>query len=265
MQPKKLGNIFSNLKLKILIYGSPGTGKTTWCGGAPRPLFAACETGVANGLLPLANRPDVRYVEVKSLKELDDFLKFAAADPDSDTVVLDSVTAMVQTFIRSAALAIPRRYGDTDKRRAGVPELDDYGVMGELLRSRVHRLLEIDKHIIITALSKFREPDAEKGVPAAMGPMLPGQAFEAVPGMMDHVFYLETKRAVKDGKSEYYRIIHTDSPGVILAKTRISGVLPPQLPWNGTDGSPGSFRSILRAIQEKVSSPQREEKTTQGG
>jgi hypothetical protein len=264
MQPKKLSQVFQNLKLKILIYGSPGTGKTTWCGGAPRPLFVACETGVANGLLPLVSRSDVRYVEVKSLKELDDCLKFAATDPDSDTVVLDSVTAMVQTFIRAAALAIPRRYGDTDKRRAGIPELDDYGVMGELLRSRIHRLLEIDKHIIITALSKFREPDVEKGVPAAMGPMLPGQAFEAIPGMMDHVFYLESKRAVKNSKTEYYRIIHTVSPGVILAKTRISGALPPQLAWDGTDDSPGSFQSISHAIREKISS-YNEEKTAQGG
>ena len=242
------GLIRPGWKMKVLIYGVAGAGKTTWAGSAPAPLIGACETGEGHGLMPLANR-EARYVRLTTVEELDEFIQFAAKDPDSQTVVLDSVTAMCQTFVKDKALSLPRRGPESEKRKLGLPELDDYGSMGELIRSRVMRLLEIDKHVILTALRRHREGDPERGVPELIGPMLPGAAFEAVPGMVDHVFLLESRRKIVNGKSTFVRTLITAPRGIIVAKTRVKDGLHPELEWTD-DASPGSFQSIYQRLSE---------------
>ena len=75
-------------KLKALIYGNPKTGKTTFAGTAPKPLFICAE----NGLLSIASKsPD--YVEVKTLQELKDLYgRLKSTSPDYDTIVIDSLS-----------------------------------------------------------------------------------------------------------------------------------------------------------------------------
>lgn len=78
----------SSHKLKALIYWSPKSGKTTFAGTAPNPLFICAE----NGLLSIAGKaPD--YVEVKTLQELKDLYKrLKDESPKYDTIVIDSLS-----------------------------------------------------------------------------------------------------------------------------------------------------------------------------
>jgi len=78
----------SSHKLKALIYGTPKSGKTTFAGTAPNPLFICAE----NGLLSIAGKePD--YVEVKTLQELKDLYKWLKDEsPKYDTIVIDSLS-----------------------------------------------------------------------------------------------------------------------------------------------------------------------------
>lgn len=75
-------------KLKALIYGNPKTGKTTFAGTAPKPLFICAE----NWLLSIASKaPD--FVEVKTLQELKDLYKWLKEEkPDYQTIVIDSLS-----------------------------------------------------------------------------------------------------------------------------------------------------------------------------
>jgi len=144
---------------------------------------------------------------------------------DKSSLALDSLSEMVRTFVKDAALAIPRSKGESDKRRRGIPELDDYGVMGELTRRLLRALLtqHPDKHIIVTATERYDKPDPESGQGEMLiGPDLPGQMFLGSTAMFDLVLRIRTRPALrdpKDAKSRYtqrYILTQPDGAGSIV-------------------------------------------------
>lgn len=244
-----------NLKLKVLIYSPPGFGKTLWAGSAPNPGFAACETGHGGGLLTLAGM-DVDYIEPNSLSDLEAVAN-GLVFKDKETIVLDSLSAMARTFVKDSALAIPRTKGESLKRKAGVPELDDYGVMGEMTRRILNRLLDLDKHIIVTALEKIKLPDPETGQgEMIICPDLPGEMAVGSTGMFDFVFRLRSRQIMTrpgDAKSKMtqrYLLTANDGQGSI-AKARSNkkgqSFLEKEIPIDLNTGA-GLFPDILAKI-----------------
>ena len=211
-------------KLKLLLYALPGTGKTEWVGTAPNVGIAACETGHGKGLLTIAGK-GVRYCEPANIQEFTAFCQ-GEVFKDADTLVIDSLSDMAKTFIKDHALSFVRKTGNTMKRASGVPEMDDYGVMGEITRRLVRRFLDIDKHIIVTATLRLpRDADPDEGKDAQPGgPDLPGQLFLGSTAMFDLVFLMRTRNVLrdpKDAKSLYIqRYLITQPTGAFIAKTR---------------------------------------------
>lgn len=245
-------------KWKVLVYGISGAGKTEWASDAPDVGVAACETGEGNGLLTVA-RKGLDYVEPSSYT---DFEQFCSGNVFKDklSLMVDSLSACSQRFIKAQALTVPRSKGDSAKRTMGIPELDDYGTMGELMRKNVNKLLDLDKHIVCTALFKIKEPDAETGVGEfIVGPDLPGAMMLGSPAMFDTVMCLKTRaklRDPKDAKSRYverYFRTATDGNGLV-AKCRsiVQGsapLLPAEIVWNMETGE-GSFTDMLNRIKK---------------
>lgn len=243
---------------KVLIYSLSGLGKTEWSSDAVNPGIAACETGEGNGLLTIA-RKCVDYCEPGSYK---DFEMFCGGHyfKDKQSLVMDSLSAATQRFIKDEALRIPRKQGDSGKRAIGIPELDDYGSMGELMRRCVAKLIDIDKHIVCTALLKIKEPSEDNpGGQFITGPDLPGAMMLASTAMFDTVMCLKTRaklRDPKDAKSRYverYFVTASDGNGLI-AKCRsiVKGgapILPTEVPWNIETGE-GGFIDLLGRIKK---------------
>ncbi len=243
---------------KVLVYALAGSGKTEWSSDAPNAGIAACESGEGNGLLTVA-RKGLDYVEPESYKDFEmvcggHFFK------DKDSLVLDSLSAATQRFIKAEALAIPRKQGDSGKRAIGIPELDDYGSMGELMRRQVNKLIDLDKHIVCTALLKIKEPSEDNpGQQLMMGPDLPGSMMLGSTAMFDTVMCLKTRaklRDPKDPKSRYVeRFFVTGADGMgLIAKCRsiVKGgqpILPQEIVWNLETGE-GNFPSMLGRIQK---------------
>jgi hypothetical protein len=212
-------------KWKVLVVAMPGVGKTTWAAGAENPGIAASETGEGAGLLPIAEH-GLDYVTPTSEKDFDAICS-GAIFKDKSSIVLDSASDMCKTFIKDAALAIPRMKGNSDKRAKGVPELDDFGVMGEIFRRLLRKLLNQPKHIVVTATMRIRTPDAETGQGQfIIGPDLPGELMLGAPAMFDTVMILKTRQLLKDpkdAKSKYnQRYFITQSDGIHVAKNRAS-------------------------------------------
>ena len=190
-------------RAKILVVARSRAGKTTFAATAPNPGVAACETGHGAGLLSIASK-GVDYFVPTSLEDLD-ALASGHIFKDKDTIVLDSLSAMARTIIKDFAIHIPRRGATSPKREQGVPELDDYGVMAEITRRILDAIIDLPKHVVVTALERT-EKDAE-GTPTACGPDLPGQMFLAAPAMFDTVLYLKVRKAFRDPrdpKSVFY-------------------------------------------------------------
>ena len=153
----------ANLKLKILIYGLAGTGKTAWLSTVPGIGIAACETGLGSGLLTVADK-DISFCVPSSYAEFE-AIASGKVFGDKEAIGLDSLTEMVNTFVKERSLALPRARGESDKRKLGVPELDDYGTMGELTRRLLRKLIDSTptQHVIVTATERIDKPDPENG------------------------------------------------------------------------------------------------------
>lgn len=215
-------------RIVALVYGLPGTGKTSWIGTLPpkETIIAACETGLGKGALSIADR-GFDVCEPDSLVELEEFCRGKVGE-NKKALVLDSLSAMYKTFIKDAALKIPRRMGESDKRKMGIPELDDYGTIGEMTRKLLNILISSnpDKHIIVTATEKYDRPNENDppGTESLIGPDLAGQMFLGSPAMFDFVFRLRTRpklRDPKDPKTKYgERYFLTQQESGTIAKCR---------------------------------------------
>lgn len=244
-----------SLKLKVLIFAMPGWGKTMWASQAPDPGFIACETGHGSGLLTIADR-GIEYVEPSSDDELE-----TACGPtvfgNKATKVLDSASDACWTHVKTAALAIPRSKGNSDKREAGVPELDDYGTMGELMRRHLVRLLAHPGHVIVTAKLRIKEPKEGDSGPTIVGPDLPGALMLGAAGAFDLVLCGQVRQRLvnpKDAKSRVTeRYLLTQPQGSYVAKSRLQNkivpILPPEVRVDPAGGE-GNFNWFLeRAVE----------------
>ena len=250
----------AKLRLKILIYGLPGTGKTTFMSTAPDLGAGICETGYGRGSLSAAAK-DYEYVELNSYADLDSFCS-SAVFKEKNSVGLDSLSWATRTIIKDKALSIPRQKGESQKRQLGIPELDDYGTIGELTRKLVNKLLQTDQHLIVTSGLRIDKPDPENGQGEMLvGPDLAGQMFLGSTAMFDLVLCTRTRsvlRDPKDAKSRYTQYIYlTNSPGNgIIAKNRltIDGLpfLPQEVVFNKDTGE-GDFNWILKRAQDAYS------------
>lgn len=250
------------LRLKILCYGLPGSGKTTFLAGAPDVGVAVCETGLGKGLASVL-KYGLDYVEPSTYQEFDQICSGMKPDAfkEKKTIALDSLSDMTATFIKDYALSFPRQKGETLKRKAGVPELDDYGVMGEVTRRLLRKLLDGDKHTIATATLKINMPDAESGQGEMLVcPNLPGALSLGSTAMFDLVLCFRTRSALReknDPKSRYTEhYIIAKGTQSLMAKCRHNEVtgkplLPDEFVFTpGEDHKgPGSFDWILNRIR----------------
>lgn len=250
VQPQKL-------RLKVLLVGRPGVGKTSWASTAPNPGIAACETGHGDGLLSIASK-GLAYVCPSTLGDFEAICT-GGVFKDKDTIVLDSLSAMVKTFIREYAVAMPRRGMDSPKRKAGVPELDDYMVIAEVTRRLLAALLDLDKNIIVTALEKIEKD--ENGAITGVGPDLPGQLFLGAPAMFDTALYLKTRSKLRQPGvatsryTEHYLISTNDGVHVAKDRNNIGGksILAAEEVFDITTGQ-GDFNFIYNKILAGYSS-----------
>ncbi len=235
-------------KMKALLVGPPGVGKTSFLTTAPKIGVAACETGWGSGLLSAAMK-GVDYCEPSSVAEMEAFAK-GQVFPNHESSGIDSLTAMNNTFIKEYALSFPRRGADSPKRRSGVPELDDYGTIAEITRRILAQTLDQDRHVLVTCTTRTEKD--ENGIVTQIGPALPGQMFLGAPAMFDFVFFFKTRKKLRipgnkaSEYTEYYFL--TQSDGLHIAKSRAAGILPAEVVFDLVSGA-GCFPDVLSKIE----------------
>jgi hypothetical protein len=192
--------------LNLLLYGSPGAGKTTLCATAQDSPFGAdvLFLDVEGGTRSISDRPDIavyRPTKWEDLREVYESLK--AGEHSFKTVVVDSLTEAQKMAMRAVIGNAP------------TPDRQQWGFINEKLTGLVRAFKDLTSthqiNAVFTALVK-EEKDVLTGGVMARPAMTPGSSLD-ITAAVDNVGYL-----TKDDKGK--RILYLDGQKGFLAKTR---------------------------------------------
>lgn len=205
-------------KIKAVIYWPSGSGKTTFGSTAPKPVFASSE----NWLLSIAEKsPD--YVEIKSLKDLKDFLKdLQKEDHWFQSVVIDSITD-INEIIKT----------EIETRTWRQMQLQDWGKVAKEIKSILRGFKALPMHTIFIAQEQ-NVKDEEKI--AKIVPSLNWKAASEIAYYMDIVAYTFIDKTWK------HQVITTPSP-TLLTKDRTNKI------WNNTEPDFSVWAALVALIE----------------
>jgi len=198
--------------LKVLIYGDPGTGKTTFAATAPKPLIIDVERGT-RVLADRGNEVDVlEYVSMVQVEKAIEYLKAGSHAFDKyDTIVLDSISELQKRLIDDQLKVLGGK-GNAPVYKA------DWGVYGEntqRLRMLLSAFRDIPKNLVCTAHAKV-EKDDQTGFLVSRPDLTPKLA-ATVAGIFDIVAYIK-----RTGKGEY--VLRVRPSNTVLAKSRVTAL-----------------------------------------
>ena len=236
MSPNTKDLSLKDMNHKILVWGASGTGKTTFIGTMPTPIYVFDYDG---GILSLRGK-DVEYdpyvdtvrngILAKSAWDmtLDKLGEFSKECPFA-TVALDSISTLETSIIaRLCATASTTR-----------PSLQVYGDLIRADKKLFLDLLALPCNIVVTAHEQVIKDEISGGLmirPLIVGKQLPGQ----LPMFFDEVYRQHIGEG-KDKEVEY--LIHTKGGRNFTAKSRL-GVLDPV--------EESDFQGILRKVEKSI-------------
>lgn len=207
---RKPNEIEVKTRIKMLLYGQAGTGKTTMALSAPKPLLIDFDDGASR--LHADHRVDT--VQVKSWAEC---LQVMQEDLSAyETIVIDTIGKMLDFII-------------TDVCKGKVPQINNWGTINNNFTSFVRMLHALDKNVIFVAHRDNRkEGDNNVFVPA-----IREKSYNAIVTELDLMGYIESrdnKREItfdfsdrNDGKNTCNLPRYIAVPTIIDAKGGISG------------------------------------------
>lgn len=163
-------------KIKAVIYGASGSGKTYFAATAPNPIFASAEGGLLSTLNHKKKIDPIKYVSITKLEDLRDLLNYLKkGEHKFETVVVDSITE-INEIIKDGI----------EKKRGAQMQLKDWGDLAKAIKNILRGFRDLDMHVIFIAQEKTEKDDqkTEKVVPS-----LNGKAANEIAYFMDVVAY----------------------------------------------------------------------------
>lgn len=215
-------------KLKFLLVGGGGSGKTRFTGFAPRPIIAACEEGilsVADLQTPFAN--------VHSEEDMNAFLTLVEAEcakPKAqrrwDTVGIDTIDAYERDLMANWI---------KKNKKTAFEGFEAWGYLNGVMQNLLSRLFRLDMNIIMLCHAKQVTRDGQ--IPKDQIVLrLKGDVGQQLPNDFDFVGLIETEWvAGEDGQDIVRKIRWKSTPYAPWLKFRGQGVKDTPLTFDPSD------------------------------
>ena len=199
-------------KLKVLVYGKSGSGKTMFAGTFPKPYVFDSD----NGTLSLRNMGnDVEYdvyrdgdlARPTAINAIEKKVAELQKGNGIETIVVDSLTTI-------ADLAMNRVLFMNGRAKA-VPQQQDWLQQMNWIRNFVLTLLAMPKHVVVVAHEQV-DKDENLGNLQAL-PMVTGKLAGKIGLYFDEVY---NAQCISKGKEVEYRLL-TRGTSIYTAKSRL--------------------------------------------
>lgn len=224
-----------DLQLKVLVYGEPGSGKTTFASTFPKPYFFDFDEGLMS-----VRGKDFLYDTFKDTVKNGVLVKTAISQAESvlrdiengkveaETLVVDSITAMQDSMLRHVLKVANHK----------TTEYSDWKSFADNMLDFFMRLIGTGKHVVLTAHTEVTKDEISGRVyrwPYIMGNM----TGKRLNNIIDEVYYAQVEKAKGERVYSEYSLL-TRAGSSYHAKSRI-GVL--------DDMEVPDFEVIMRKVQ----------------
>jgi hypothetical protein len=146
-------------KVKVLVYGDNGSGKTRFAATAPKPIIIDCNE---KGTQSVRNYPDCKVFPAENWEDFAyAYWYLREGKHKFQSVIVDTLT-MAQMLCIQAVL---RQQEDRDPNRPpNMPDKRTWGQVGEMMTEQILRYRNLDMHVIFVAQKRkdfSEEDDAE--------------------------------------------------------------------------------------------------------
>lgn len=190
--------------LRMLVYGKPKKGKTTFGASGPKPIIIIdCNE---QGTLSVRNFPEVDVYSVATWTDIDlVFWWLNSGDHDYQTVVIDTLTSL-------ASLCMKFVLGDEASRDPTkdptMPSKREWGKVGQLMGTEILKFRNLPMNIIFLAQEKRGYTEDEEEVPEVM-PAVSPSVLQTLTPAVDIIGRLYVKEVVTKRKGENGKIRST--------------------------------------------------------
>lgn len=221
-----IGEIGEASYLKMLIYGPPGSTKSSLLGTVPNNLIADLEDGLIaiKGSKVHTGRdmaPNVKSYPYKDFQKFDKMVELLGQGylPEFEVLSVDSISDLHKREIQDIT---ERGHSARPSKSLYKPETDDYTEVNEKLSRFVRSMRGLERHLILTGHSQDTEIKNKAGLKETKTYLdFSLKLTNKVMAMMDLVGYLEMREfQLEDGSKKQFPVLRVISDGTIYAKTR---------------------------------------------
>ena len=129
-------------RLKLMIFGTAGSGKTTACLQMEKPYIIDCERGTDNYSAQIKSVGGVVFHTVDSDELLDEVRALRTEKHDYLTLCIDSITTVYADLLEKCEAKVGSEFGR------------HYGLANKTMRTFMNLIMSLDMNVVITAHSK---------------------------------------------------------------------------------------------------------------